>query len=441
MLVTAPNGLETGFDPNVSFSLAGVNRIPHSTYSPNGGEGASAAEDDGPVDRKIEIGTLSAGRYFVQATGGIAGHFILRFRGTDENGTTASREFSGSTWPGHTVVYIVQYSPNHGKKFNVIQLTPFADISAGENVSSISPPTVHVAANFTLGPGSKGADPATQPVFFRLYSYVLVPGYAATVPAGSFVRNAEGDYSFDGTTGDLTLKVEILPEGAGKFSFDLEAQGAGLRFTHRPVQLLIVLGNNGGVARFTVPPSCVSGKAGVHPVTTVGKLLRQFKCEPTFWKQLEIGKKIVALHDRSVLAELAPMLSPQKGLFRPSANDLLVRENVAFVFAGLRDDLGFRIIREMLEDRSNSGEIRYYAALLLGDLKGPKPLIQMLNDKSPAMRVLGIYGLEQIDRKQARQALPKLRKLLNDNAESHDDALPRVSTAARQAIIMLERKP
>jgi hypothetical protein len=306
-------------------------------------------------------------------------------------------------------------------------------------------------------------DPVTEPVSFQFSSY------AAKIPAGSFIRNKQGVYSFDGTLENVSLKVRILSRGANKFSFDLEAQGVGLYLPDRPVQLLLILGNNAGVARFTVPPACVSLKAPVRPVTPAGNLVRQFKCEPVFWKQFEIGKEIVALHDRNVLAELEPMLS-RNGLFWAGEDGLLTRENVAFIFASLGDDRGFQIIKDMLEDRSNQLQVRYYAAHLFGDLKDPRavpilvpmlkvkgvqdtvpwslgqigdksaiaPLIQTLNDKNPDMRVLAIYGLEQLN---ATEALPKLRVLLNDHEKIHFDGLIPVSDAAKQAIAKLERKP
>src|SRR5437588_12562461 len=61
-------------------------------------------------------------------------------------------------------------------------------------------------------------------------------------------------------------------------------------------------------------------------------LVTQFRNEKVFWKQFEIAKKIVALHDPSVLSELAGWLD---------SNDRHLRGNVAFIFTGLGDDRGF----------------------------------------------------------------------------------------------------
>jgi HEAT repeat protein len=110
---------------------------------------------------------------------------------------------------------------------------------------------------------------------------------------------------------------------------------------------------------------------------------------------------------------------------------------------------------------------RYYAAHLLGDLKDPRavpvlvslldepevnyivpwslgeigdkravvPLIRALADSDPSMRVLVIYGLEQLD---ATDAIPALRRLLEDHQRSTFANQVPVADAARAAITKLE---
>jgi HEAT repeat protein len=112
-------------------------------------------------------------------------------------------------------------------------------------------------------------------------------------------------------------------------------------------------------------------------------------------------------------------------------------------------------------------EDRYYAAHLLGDLKDPRavliliplltdqdvqyivpwslgqigdpaavpPLIQTLADKNPDMRVLAIYGLEQLH---AKEAIPVLYRLVRAHEHTHFDRLIPVSEAAQGAITHLE---
>lgn len=211
---------------------------------------------------------------------------------------------------------------------------------------------------------------------------------------------------------------------------------------------------------------------------TATGLVEQFKSTPT-WKQLEVARQIVALHDKSVLQDLEPWLSNE---------DMHVRGNAAFIFASLGDDRGFQVIKAILENRSpkravlmndDTGhpsfdrqirEDRYYAAHLFGDLKDPRavpilipllkdqdinwiipwslgeigdksaipPLIETLSASSPDMRVLAVYALEKL---KAKEALPQIRGLLNDHERIHFDGLGSVADAAKTAIATLEPVP
>jgi len=125
---------------------------------------------------------------------------------------------------------------------------------------------------------------------------------------------------------------------------------------------------------------------------TVG-LVEQFESTTAFWEQFEVAKKIVALHDKSVLPRLELWLR---------CEDMRRRGNAAFVFAGLGDDRGFQAIKAILEDRSPKRAVfeidsaghpspgrqiradRYYAAHLFGDLKDVRAvpiLIPLLKDE------------------------------------------------------------
>ena len=132
-----------------------------------------------------------------------------------------------------------------------------------------------------------------------------------------------------------------------------------------------------------------------HNKSSAGQLLEQFKSTKVFWQQFEIAKELVALHDASVLPELAGWLNHE---------DRHLRGNVAFVFAGLGDDRGFKVIQAILADRSDrpegqgiptapgngryhvGGQIkadRYYAVHLFGDLKDSRAvpiLVPLLSD-------------------------------------------------------------
>ena len=224
---------------------------------------------------------------------------------------------------------------------------------------------------------------------------------------------------------------------------------------------------------------CLAGVARTHPNQSAAELVEQFKSTGVFWKQFEVAKKIVALHDNSVLHDLQPWLSN---------DDMHSRGNAAYIFASLGDERGFQVIKAILEDHStkrtvfafNSAghpsvseqirEDRYYAAYLFGELKDSRavpilvpllkdkevnwvvpsslaeigdksaipPLIETLGDDSPDMRVIAICALEKLN---ATEALPRLSVLLNDDARIHFDGLGSVATAARVAISNLSGQP
>jgi HEAT repeat protein len=209
----------------------------------------------------------------------------------------------------------------------------------------------------------------------------------------------------------------------------------------------------------------------------VAELLQQFKTNRVFWQQFEVAKKLVATHNAVALGQLEPYLKDQ---------DRHVRGNAAFVFAALGDDRGFEVIADILIDRSDrpKGQTvggnwslsaqtrsdRYYAAHLFGDLKNPRAvpilipllqdpevswivpwslgeigdksaipsLIQTLRDRSPDMRVLSIYALEKL---KAKEALPQIHLLVNDEAKIHFDGLGTVAEAAKKAATDLDGLP
>jgi HEAT repeats len=224
---------------------------------------------------------------------------------------------------------------------------------------------------------------------------------------------------------------------------------------------------------------CLAGVARTQTNQSAAELVEQFKSTGVFWKQFELAKKIVALHDNSVLQDLEPWLSN---------DDMRRRGNAAFIFASLGDERGFQIRKAILEDHSTKRTVfaidsaghpsvsrqihedRYYAAHLFGDLKDSRavpilvpllndkevngvvpwslgeigdesaitPLIETLGDDRPDMRVLAICALEKLN---ATEALPRLSVLLNDDARIHFDGLGSVATAARVAIANLRGQP
>jgi HEAT repeat protein len=211
---------------------------------------------------------------------------------------------------------------------------------------------------------------------------------------------------------------------------------------------------------------------------SAAELLEKFKGTGIFWQQFEVAKKIVEVRDTSILPQLKPWLSHE---------DRHLRGNAAFIFAALGDRRGFDVITAILDDVSERpegqgtvagrwtlrGQItadRYYAVHLLGELKDPQAvpvlvallrdeevnykvpwalgeiggkaavrgLMEALRENSPDVRVIAI---ESLDKLHAKDALPRLRSLLDDNARSGFGEQVSVAEAARKAIINLERSP
>jgi len=156
---------------------------------------------------------------------------------------------------------------------------------------------------------------------------------------------------------------------------------------------------------------------------SVGGLLEQFENTTVFWKQFDVAKKIVALHDKSVLPHLESWLHYE---------DMRRRGNAAFIFASLGDDRGFQVIKAILEDRSAKRAVfeiddagrpspvrqiradRYYAAHLLRDLRDPRAvpcLVLLLRDEE--VNLVVPWSLGEIGDK---SAIPPLIKTLGDSS-------------------------
>ena len=218
--------------------------------------------------------------------------------------------------------------------------------------------------------------------------------------------------------------------------------------------------------------------------TPVEQLLDRFKSTPVDWQQLEIAKQLATRPDPRTSTALEPLLR---------ADDRHVRANAALVLASIGDARGLATIKAILADRSDrplgqgiptapsnpaqsrwwtSRQIkadRYYAVHMLGELRDSSsvdvlvpllgdadvnyhaawalgrigdaraiaPLIAALEDRSALMRVSAIQALEVLD---AKEALPRLRELLNDR--ELPAAGPRVPVAdtAKSAILGLSKQ-
>lgn len=219
--------------------------------------------------------------------------------------------------------------------------------------------------------------------------------------------------------------------------------------------------------------------SAAEPVQSAKDLIAEFNSATMSWRQLETAEKIVALHDNSVLPELEPWLSN---------DDMQARGNAAFIFAGLGDDRGFQSIKEILASTDTKRSVhaiddagqpspylqirddRAHAIVLLGRLKdvraipllvplsgdsqldsnilwalgqsGDKsaipPLVALLKAGHAGTRVTAIQALVQLN---AKEALPEIHALLDDNEKITFYDLGPVSEYAKAAIAKLEAPP
>jgi HEAT repeat protein len=223
-----------------------------------------------------------------------------------------------------------------------------------------------------------------------------------------------------------------------------------------------------------------------QPSITAALLLEEFKRTPVFWQQLEVAKELATVADAQVLTAIEPLLRD---------DDRHVRANVAFVFARADDRRGFEALSAILVDRSDrpiaqgiaaagsfnpaeprwwlASQIhadRYYAVHVLGELKDSRgadilipllgdpevnyhvawalgqigdrraigALITTLEDRDALVRVSAIEALDALN---AKEAMPQLFRLLNDQAIPSAGPQVSVAEAAKAAIARLQKKP
>lgn len=237
LLVTAPDGLRTGFNPVTGLH---VNEIPSSNYytgplAENPGAFGSTVEV-----RKVQIALPAAGTYTVEAIGQEPGSFTVRVTAVNDKGVSHVWKFTGKATPDSTSVYRVRYSPDPSAQSAVTPLIALSSLSADVTDAAGPPPTFQVKARFSLGSASAGIDPLTEPVSFHLSTY------SATIPAGSFKRTGQGSYAFSGTIEGVPLQVRIATLSTGKLSFQVKAQNIDMTHAINPVRFLLIVGNNAG---------------------------------------------------------------------------------------------------------------------------------------------------------------------------------------------------
>jgi hypothetical protein len=286
---------------------------------------------------------------------------------------------------------------------------------------------------------------------------------ARVAPDGSFrMTGLSGSYQFS-VNADRQPFVQVTRVATG--GKESPASG-GLEFATGDHEVVVFVSPR--------PPL----ESPVNTALSTDALVERFKKEKVFWEQFRIAEQIVERRDAGVIPSLIGWLTHE---------DRHIRGNAAFIVGRLGDPRGFQVIADILSDRSDrpggqgiptaSGDgryhvarqiatDRYYAVHLLGQLRDPRavpilasllkdpevnstvpwalgqigdqravgPLLDALSDDSPSMRVMAIYALEALN---AKEAVPRLATLLDDNRRSNFGAQVSVADAARAAIAKL----
>jgi hypothetical protein len=181
LLVTDASGNRTGADPASGNPLQ---EIPGSAYFvdrlDNDVTGAIATNPS----HTVVIPTPKQGAFTIAAQGLGTGPYSVVVRGFSQDGSPQPPILiDGNAVPGSTTTYTVNYVSTPGATSAVA----FSAFAAKAEIATGFHPGFEVRGSFTLGAGSSGIAPDTQPVTLTLGSF------STTIPAGSFKRHASLD--------------------------------------------------------------------------------------------------------------------------------------------------------------------------------------------------------------------------------------------------------
>jgi len=135
--------------------------------------------------------------------------------------------------------------------------------------------------------------------------------------------------------------------------------------------------------------SSFGGQTSRYPIESASGLVEQFESTTAFWKQFDVAKKIVALHDKSVLPPLEPWLG------------------AAHLLGDLKDPRAVPILVPLLKDEEVNLIVPWSLGEI-GDKSAIPPLIEMLGDSRLEMRAAVLRALEKLE---ANECRPPLRQI------------------------------
>jgi hypothetical protein len=124
-------------------------------------------------------------------------------------------------------------------------VVPFASSFAKLEITAGPPSSFDLNESFTLGKNSKGINPVTENVTLKIGTF------SVTIPAGSFIKNPNGRFAFQGGNNGVSLQVQVVPLGNNIFTFKAEGTGANLAGLTNPVTVILTIGNNSGATTTT----------------------------------------------------------------------------------------------------------------------------------------------------------------------------------------------
>ncbi len=128
--------------------------------------------------------------------------------------------------------------------FELVDQTPFANFT-GKLQVTVSAGNFDLTSNFTLGAGTSGINPVTQPMTLQ------IGPYSVTVPAGYFTLNSKGAYVFQGVINGVSLQLRIIPTGGKSYTLEAQGSGANLGGISNPVTVTLTIGNDTGSTQIT----------------------------------------------------------------------------------------------------------------------------------------------------------------------------------------------
>jgi hypothetical protein len=141
---------------------------------------------------------------------------------------------------------ILQANPSHalGSERHRASLSR-RHLEAKLDISGTPPTSFDINGSFTLGTGSNGINPISEPVTLELGAF------SVTVPAGSFIKTPKGQYVYEGTVDGVALQVQIAPMSGNSYSFKAEGSGANLSGTTNSVTVTLTIGDDKGATTAT----------------------------------------------------------------------------------------------------------------------------------------------------------------------------------------------